>query len=347
MFRHSLVSMALEAYVYDPLPTPTSVRLLELLDSSESGSGQAVDSCSHGRATLTCSLKIADLEDAPNYDVLSYTWGNPLTIFPSKDAMLEADKDSKRQFHIVCNGRTLAVGHNLFDALPYLTNISGSLEKVGGQPGQEKSSLIWIDAICIDQTNLSERSAQVSIMDKIYRQAAVVFIWLGEEDAFREDALGACQTLARIGCVYNNELAALSKESIVGDFYRTLGVPSISARQWIALYAFLQRAWFRRAWVVQEVGLATLPIVMCGSIAFGWRSVSKVAFILFETRWAQQLSLLACRAMGHEYVNKMWDYNGIETKYEKPHQSRGPPVLHHSLNGFGTFHSIVSPPSTA
>ena len=42
---------------------------------------------------------------------------------------------------------------------------------------------IWIDAICIDQSNLIERSEQVALMQHIYAKAAAVLIWLGEDVA--------------------------------------------------------------------------------------------------------------------------------------------------------------------
>ncbi|KAH8790487.1 hypothetical protein F5882DRAFT_259312, partial [Hyaloscypha sp. PMI_1271] len=40
-------------------------------------------------------------------------------------------------------------------------------------------SYIWVDAICINQHNLSERGAQVLLMTKIYSDATMVAIWLG------------------------------------------------------------------------------------------------------------------------------------------------------------------------
>jgi len=40
---------------------------------------------------------------------------------------------------------------------------------------------VWIDAICINQDNLDERSQQVSLMTDIYSKARRVIIWLGED----------------------------------------------------------------------------------------------------------------------------------------------------------------------
>jgi Heterokaryon incompatibility protein (HET) len=38
---------------------------------------------------------------------------------------------------------------------------------------------IWIDALCIDQQNNSERNHQVRVMGKIYEMAIEVLVWLG------------------------------------------------------------------------------------------------------------------------------------------------------------------------
>jgi hypothetical protein len=40
--------------------------------------------------------------------------------------------------------------------------------------------MLWADQICIDQSNLDERSQQVLLMKKIYENALTVFVYLGE-----------------------------------------------------------------------------------------------------------------------------------------------------------------------
>lgn len=177
--------------------------------------------------------------------------------------MLESERDSKRQFDIICDGRSLSVGHNLFDALHHLSCLERqSNEKTGGHT---QPNPIWIDAICIDQANLAECSAQVCIMGKIYRHALIVFVWLGEEDVFTKDTLSAFDNLTRIVDRFGHEPATLMGKPIDDDLYRTLGVPVIFDHQWLALHAFFHRAWFHRAWVVQKIALSKLPILVCGS----------------------------------------------------------------------------------
>jgi len=39
---------------------------------------------------------------------------------------------------------------------------------------------MWIDAICIDQSNVEERGSQVQQMRRIFEEAAPTVIWLGD-----------------------------------------------------------------------------------------------------------------------------------------------------------------------
>jgi hypothetical protein len=47
---------------------------------------------------------------------------------------------------------------------------------------------IWVDAICINQLDLAEKSQQVSMMDQIYSQADTTLIWLGRDDGTTKQA---------------------------------------------------------------------------------------------------------------------------------------------------------------
>jgi hypothetical protein len=89
---------------------------------------------------------------APPYTALSYTWG-----------------DEKAGEHIYLDGKHFSIRRNLWFALHYLIRFS---RNAGWKH-------IWVDAICIDQDNDSERNVQVRSMDATYREAVVVSVWLG------------------------------------------------------------------------------------------------------------------------------------------------------------------------
>ncbi|KAF3484329.1 uncharacterized protein GIQ15_03653 [Arthroderma uncinatum] len=92
---------------------------------------------------------------APSFEALSYTWGAQ-----SKPVNIQIGSCQER----------LSVTPNLATALPFLRL-------------SDRDRLVWIDAVCIDQSNLQERGVQVQLMAEIFRQAAQVVCWVGLESA--------------------------------------------------------------------------------------------------------------------------------------------------------------------
>jgi hypothetical protein len=54
---------------------------------------------------------------------------------------------------------------------------------------------LWIDAICINQTNNKEKSFQVGLMAEIYQQANHVFAWLGPATKSSNSAIRCINTI--------------------------------------------------------------------------------------------------------------------------------------------------------
>ena len=109
---------------------------------------------------------------------------------------------------------------------------------------------LWIDAICIDQENLTERNAQVAQMDRVYGGASQVAIWIGDGD---------------------------DESKLAFDFMRTKILPiwgfdavcedKTQTDSWAAFLKVMSRAWFSRRWVIQEIALGrksiSLPALYC------------------------------------------------------------------------------------
>jgi hypothetical protein len=104
----------------------------------------------NGRQRIECASFTASLEEKGfTYEALSYTWGSKHTT------------DT-----ILLDGKPFLVTSNLNDALRRLRH-------------PDESRTLWVDAICINQQDNTERSQQVGLMRRIYNQASKVVIWLG------------------------------------------------------------------------------------------------------------------------------------------------------------------------
>ncbi len=98
---------------YRPLPTDTSIRLLKIRPlNNKSGIGED---------TIECSMEVVDLDKVPLYDTLSYTWGDPKTVYYGPQE--PRGKDWVNWSHTIrCDGRPVSVSTNLYhgDARPPL-----------------------------------------------------------------------------------------------------------------------------------------------------------------------------------------------------------------------------------
>ncbi|QGI79892.1 hypothetical protein CEK25_006621 [Fusarium fujikuroi] len=97
-----------------------------------------------------CELKVVSLDETPTYEALSYTWGDPLDKTP-----------------IFLNGLTFLVTKNLHWALRRLRHC-------------DETRYIWIDALCINQSNKPEKTRQIELMKDIYSGAHEVQVYFGE-----------------------------------------------------------------------------------------------------------------------------------------------------------------------
>ncbi|SPO06826.1 uncharacterized protein DNG_09520 [Cephalotrichum gorgonifer] len=142
------------------------------------------------------------------------------------------------------------------------------------EDGPEK--LIWIDAICINQSDLDEKGIQVRMMNTIYSRASFVIGWLGPEDSHTEDGVRALNTLAA-------HLPQFQKSSIEpfsgsgANHYSDAGIPPISRSEWDGLASIYQRQWFRRTWIVQEAVLPVVLIIYCGKHMLSIHELGTVA----------------------------------------------------------------------
>lgn len=233
-----------EWYRYMPLQ-PTEIRLLRL----EPGSKTDV---------LKISLKTYSLDDDLHYDALSYTWGDA-TNMPA----------------VSCDGKSIAVTRNLFQALQQLRD-----------PDHPRT--FWIDAICINQGDLTERGVQVQMMRDIYKKARVVVVWLGDTSSNSPAAFKLMHQLYKIAINTSPEDA--DKPITEGDL-KTMELPDKDDPVWDALSALYWRPWFSRVWVIQEIALAASAYVCCGDDGIHWNGCVDVSQLIQRRRFGRLMDL--------------------------------------------------------
>lgn len=103
---------------------------------------------------VVITITIADLLQNPQYEAVSYTWSN-------------SDGDDSKTGRVHSPNGILSITENCEAALRQL-RLPAAIR------------LVWIDAICIDQSCVEERNHQVNLMGKIYRCASKVIICIRE-----------------------------------------------------------------------------------------------------------------------------------------------------------------------
>ncbi|KAH7396120.1 heterokaryon incompatibility protein-domain-containing protein, partial [Pyrenochaeta sp. MPI-SDFR-AT-0127] len=81
--------------------------------------------------------------------------------------------------------------------------------------------VLWVDAICINQTDNDERSKQVAIMGEIYNRAIKVFAWLGEANGQSNCVLNVLQEsqIRRSEAIILTNLTLLSNFTSIGSCF--------------------------------------------------------------------------------------------------------------------------------
>jgi Heterokaryon incompatibility protein (HET) len=122
----------------------------------------------------------------------------------------------------------------------------------------EQDGYFWIDAICINQLDNKERSAQVNMMDKIYQKAEAVDVWLGKWTPDAGKVNGILLELLRVYGEYHNvETYPIRRSWTIGPYI-------LPAPDWELFAQLLSRRWFHRLWALQEFALAAKVNLRCG-----------------------------------------------------------------------------------
>jgi len=178
-----------------------------------------------------------------DFVALSYCWGPPGVTK-----------------HIIVNDITVNVQENLEAALRMLRD------------GQSLASYckLWVDALCINQKDLGERKVEVGRMRLIYRLASNVIIWLGPEADNSGNAMDLILTLS--------DSCKSGTDRLLGACLRQ-NPDSLGQGVWLALSMLLDRPYWHRTWVIQEMAMANGSAqILCGSKFVSWDDLFRAVY---------------------------------------------------------------------
>ncbi|KAI1760275.1 heterokaryon incompatibility protein-domain-containing protein [Hypoxylon sp. FL1150] len=163
---------------------------------------------------IRCELRTTTLDGNTQYEALSYVWGN-----------LTMDR------RIYVNQERISITHSLHRALIHLRH-------------ETRIRVLWVDALCINQTNIQEREAQVSRIYNIYNHATRVVVWLNTAPFGIRQAFQAAQ-----------------RNKLPTDYH--FGTVRVVSK-------ILASPWWMRVWVVQEFIVAKSVVIQCSDYTIEW-----------------------------------------------------------------------------
>ncbi|KAK5085250.1 hypothetical protein LTR05_004531 [Lithohypha guttulata] len=221
-------------------------------------SGQADD-------MLSCTLQETPFPPAETYHAMSYYWGDPGNEVP-----------------ILVNEQVVHIRRNLYGIMCQLRQ-------------ERKQHAYWTDAICINQSDNTEKTSQVQMMKEIYTRAVHVLIWLGPEEATDRQGIDLMQ---RVYDTLGMPKLPIHRQSQTEQLIN-LALPRYLDPTWEHVALIFKARWFRRIWILQEFIVSKSHEFRRGSL-----------IISSELMWAFILNLLVYEQLGmmalHQAMNSAW-----------------------------------------
>jgi hypothetical protein len=233
-------------YIYQDLAYHDDIRILKIMHGDQAAPLKCMLLPSalpaiNGRPSSSTS-KMHD------YFALSYCWGREEPTHPIT----------------MCDGRLqkLTLSNSIF----YIQeNVAAALRQFRREDADVN---IWIDALCINQANDDEKTAQVSRMHEIHSMADYVCVWLGAGKPETRDTIRFLNTILKLEQL----------DRLIDD--------EQSLESWMLVLQLLRHPWFRRRWVIQELVLAQRAIVSWGEEWIEWSDFAD-AISLFISKYEE------------------------------------------------------------
>ncbi|KAJ3544957.1 hypothetical protein NM208_g2761 [Fusarium decemcellulare] len=243
--------------LYRPIRDPYEIRVLRI--NPGRGDDKLQGTLHHCSAELVGTdqpyrwvVSMDDFTTPVCYTALSYCWGPP-----------------EFEASIVCDGHDKKITKSLAAALRRLR-----------QP--DRSIVMWVDQICINQDDTTEKAQQIPLMERIYARALTTVIWLGEGTTGSDTAM---QLLDKINAYLQFTFAEMKPET-----FEEIGLPPDDCKSWEELWKLFSREWFSRVWIIQETLLPPKRTlwVACGKSLLLWEILEDACIHLLYggiSRW--------------------------------------------------------------
>lgn len=221
-----------DVFVHRPLETYSTIRILEVQPAAAFAD------------PLVTRLDHRPLRDANGYSVMqdfiavSYTWGQ--------------DKKSEQ---LNCQGALI----------PITPTVDGMLRRFRRS---YKTRRLWLDAICLNQSDHAEKSSQIPQMRNIYQSAKKVFVWLGESPDPELNPL--------------DNISLLMFQRQTSQQRVLLGLPAASVK------SLLENVYWTRRWVIQEISSHPHTTLHLGDRKFPWKTFTSIILDLDNYRLESQ-----------------------------------------------------------
>lgn len=191
--------------------------------------------------TVKANIINTPISETPPFEAISYRWafGNDVPILLDEQRFGVSDEV-----------------HEILRTLRY----------------RRKDRIIWLDSICIDQTNIDEKAWQIGLMRQIYSSSEQVIAWIA---VMRQLPFlpGPFSSLAELAAL-NESADNFSQSFLHGDLCGELRASIIS----------LTNEFFFRTWIIQEIALANKLTIKFRSDETSWDDFygAVKAFVLFH-----------------------------------------------------------------
>ncbi|KAF3057208.1 Heterokaryon incompatibility protein 6, OR allele [Daldinia childiae] len=206
------------------------------------------------RSPLTGMIfECSSIEGSGPYRTLSYEWG--LDDTPTRHCLWTPDG-----FLSLCD--------SLNTALRRLRH-------------KTSSTVLWVDAICINQADEEEKARQIRMLPKLFQTATRTMAFLGATT--QNDS--AIETLLQITAkenydsTQNNWPEGLSPVPLS---WAGRSTPGPDDPIWPCIARFFESTWFRRVWIVQEVVISPRISIVCGNWTVNWNDIYKAMDLIEE-----------------------------------------------------------------